>query len=80
MFIKKAFKLVLHSDWTLSLSAPSCFLVPDPSKEEAAVSVWRPMMHSEGDHMTLINVYNAFIERTSSPLWFQDEFLTVSAS
>uniref|UniRef100_A0A3Q2CKU7 DEAQ box RNA-dependent ATPase 1 n=1 Tax=Cyprinodon variegatus TaxID=28743 RepID=A0A3Q2CKU7_CYPVA len=39
---------------------------------EAAVSVWRPLMHSEGDHMTLINVYNAFMESTS-PSSLNDE-------
>lgn len=35
----------------------------EPGKEEAAVTHWRPLMHDEGDHMTLINIYNAFMER-----------------
>lgn len=28
------------------------------------MSHWRPLMHAEGDHMTLINIYNAYMERT----------------
>lgn len=35
----------------------------DPGRREAALLRWRPLMHSEGDHLTLINVYNAFVER-----------------
>ncbi|MED6274174.1 hypothetical protein CHARACLAT_013783 [Characodon lateralis] len=61
------------------LTAPSCFLVPDPSREEAAVSVWRPLMHSEGDHMTLINVYNAFMEHNEDEAWCTANFLSHSA-
>ncbi|XP_038136553.1 ATP-dependent RNA helicase DQX1 [Cyprinodon tularosa] len=61
------------------LTAPSCFLSPDPSKEEAAVSVWRPLMHSEGDHMTLINVYNAFMENNEDEAWCAANFLSHAA-
>uniref|UniRef100_A0A3P8WXX7 DEAQ-box RNA dependent ATPase 1 n=1 Tax=Cynoglossus semilaevis TaxID=244447 RepID=A0A3P8WXX7_CYNSE len=43
------------------LTAPSCFLMAEACREEAAVTHWRPLMHTEGDHMTLINVYNAFL-------------------
>lgn len=46
------------------VSAPSCFVTAEAGREEAAVTHWRPLMHTEGDHMTLINIYNAFIERT----------------
>lgn len=45
------------------VSAPSCFLMAEACREEAAVTHWRPLMHTEGDHMTLINVYNAFLAR-----------------
>lgn len=45
------------------LSAPSCFVTAEVSREEAALTHWRPLMHTEGDHMTLINIYNAFLER-----------------
>lgn len=46
-------------DVVFLLSAPSCFVAA-----ETAVTHWRPLMHAEGDHMTLINIYNNFIERT----------------
>lgn len=39
-------------------------MAAEANTEEAAVAVWRPLMHAEGDHMTLINIYNAFMERT----------------
>lgn len=39
-------------------------MAAEANSEEAAVAAWRPLMHTEGDHMTLINVYNAFMERT----------------
>lgn len=45
-------------------AAPSCFVAPEPGGEEAAVALWRPLLHAEGDHMTLVNIYNAFMERT----------------
>ncbi|KAM4719782.1 ATP-dependent RNA helicase DQX1 isoform 1-T2 [Anableps anableps] len=61
------------------LTAPSCFLTPDPSREDAAVSVWRPLMHSEGDHMTLINVYNAFMEHNEDEAWCAATFLSHAA-
>lgn len=61
------------------LTAPPCFLVPDASKEETALSAWRPMMHSEGDHMTLINVYNAFMEHNEDEAWCAATFLSHAA-
>lgn len=45
------------------LLAPPCFMIVEPSREEAAVTHWRPLMHTEGDHMTLINIYKAYMER-----------------
>lgn len=38
----------------------------EASRKEAALLHWRLFMHSEGDHLTLVNVYNAFLER----MWF----------
>lgn len=37
-------------------------------RKEAALLHWRQFMHSEGDHLTLVNVYNAFVERRWRPL------------
>ncbi|XP_077353171.1 ATP-dependent RNA helicase DQX1 [Festucalex cinctus] len=57
------------------LTAPSCFLRPEPSKEEAAVARWRPLMHNEGDHMSLINIYNAYMEHNQDEAWCATHFL-----
>ncbi|XP_020495689.2 ATP-dependent RNA helicase DQX1 [Labrus bergylta] len=61
------------------LTAPSCFVTADPSREEAAVTHWRPLMHTEGDHMTLINIYKAFIEHNQDEAWCTTNFLSQAA-
>lgn len=44
----------------LLLKAPSCFLHVPHGAEEAAVTCWKTFLHPEGDHFTLINIYNAY--------------------
>ncbi|KAM9323469.1 ATP-dependent RNA helicase DQX1 [Pholidichthys leucotaenia] len=61
------------------LTAPCCFMTIEPSREEAAVTHWRPLMHPEGDHMTLINVYHAFIEHNQDESWCTTNFLSHAA-
>uniref|UniRef100_A0A3Q0RG30 Helicase-associated domain-containing protein n=1 Tax=Amphilophus citrinellus TaxID=61819 RepID=A0A3Q0RG30_AMPCI len=65
------------------LTAPSCFVTAEPSREEAAVAHWRPLMHTEGDHMTLINIYNAFLEQLEASseclAWCTTNFLSHAA-
>ncbi|KAM9820802.1 ATP-dependent RNA helicase DQX1 [Neosynchiropus ocellatus] len=61
------------------LTAPCCFVVADPSREEAAVSHWRALMHSEGDHMSLICIYNAFMEHNQDEAWCSTNFLSYAA-
>ncbi|XP_068609289.1 ATP-dependent RNA helicase DQX1-like [Brachionichthys hirsutus] len=61
------------------LTAPSCFLAVDPSREEAAVSHWQALMHTEGDHMTLINIYNAFVEHNQDEAWCTTNVLSHAA-
>lgn len=61
------------------LTAPSCFVTAEPSREEAAVAHWRPLMHTEGDHMTLINIYNAFMEHNQDEAWCTTNFLSHAA-
>ncbi|XP_058472695.1 ATP-dependent RNA helicase DQX1 [Solea solea] len=58
------------------LTAPSCFLMAEANREEAAVTHWRPLMHTEGDHMTLINIYNAFTEHNQDEAWCTANFLS----
>ncbi|KAK7895805.1 hypothetical protein WMY93_021130 [Mugilogobius chulae] len=47
--------------------------------EEDAVTHWRPLMHVEGDHMTLINIYTAFIEHNQDEAWCITNFLSYAA-
>ncbi|XP_041667337.1 ATP-dependent RNA helicase DQX1 [Cheilinus undulatus] len=61
------------------LTAPSCFVTADPSREEAAVTHWRPLMHMEGDHLTLVNIYKAFIEHNQDEAWCSTNFLSHTA-
>uniref|UniRef100_G3Q3K4 Helicase-associated domain-containing protein n=1 Tax=Gasterosteus aculeatus aculeatus TaxID=481459 RepID=G3Q3K4_GASAC len=56
------------------LTAPSCFVAA-----ETAVTHWRPLMHPEGDHMTLINIYNNFIEHNQDEAWCTTNSLSHAA-
>lgn len=61
------------------LTAPPCFVTPPPNKEEAATTHRRPLLHSEGDHLTLINVYNAYLQHNEDEAWCSTNFLNASA-
>lgn len=61
------------------LTAPSCFVTVCPGREEVAVAHWRPLMHPEGDHMTLINIYKAFMEHNQDEAWCTTNFLSHAA-
>ncbi|XP_051545159.1 ATP-dependent RNA helicase DQX1 [Myxocyprinus asiaticus] len=61
------------------LTAPPCFLTPPANKEEAAATHRRPLLHPEGDHMTLINVYNAYVQHNEDEIWCRTNFLNSSA-
>ncbi|XP_034048080.1 ATP-dependent RNA helicase DQX1 isoform X2 [Thalassophryne amazonica] len=61
------------------LTAPSCFVTVEPSREEAAFTRWRPLLHTEGDHMTLISIYNAFVKNNQDEAWCTENFLSHAA-
>ncbi|XP_054898573.1 putative pre-mRNA-splicing factor ATP-dependent RNA helicase DHX32 [Poeciliopsis prolifica] len=66
------------------LSAPSCFLRPAGSMTQEAFECQRKFQHPEGDHFTLINIYNAFKQKQKDQYlnvktWCQDNFLDHSA-
>ncbi|KAM4715715.1 DEAD/H (Asp-Glu-Ala-Asp/His) box polypeptide 32a isoform 2-T2 [Anableps anableps] len=66
------------------LSAPSCFLQPAGGMTHEAVQCHRKFQHPEGDHFTLINVYNTFKQKQKDQYlnvktWCQDYFLDHSA-
>ncbi|RVE59763.1 hypothetical protein OJAV_G00191740 [Oryzias javanicus] len=66
------------------LSAPSCFLKPSSGMTHEAARCRAAFQHPEGDHFTLINIYNAFKQSQREPYvtpekWCQDRFLDLSA-
>uniref|UniRef100_A0A665T9C5 ATP-dependent RNA helicase DQX1-like n=1 Tax=Echeneis naucrates TaxID=173247 RepID=A0A665T9C5_ECHNA len=58
------------------LTAPSCFMTVEPSREDTALSYWRRLLHTEGDHMTMINIYKAFTEHNQDEAWCIANFLS----
>ncbi|XP_030624300.1 ATP-dependent RNA helicase DQX1 [Chanos chanos] len=61
------------------LTAPPCFVTPLPNKSEAAATHRRPLLHPEGDHLTLINIYNAYLQHNEDEAWCSTNFLNASA-
>ncbi|CAL8321968.1 unnamed protein product [Lota lota] len=61
------------------LTAPSCFVTSSPTGEEAVISQRRPLLHAEGDHFTLINIYQAFLEYKQDEAWCTTNFLNPAA-
>ncbi|XP_007570079.1 putative pre-mRNA-splicing factor ATP-dependent RNA helicase DHX32 [Poecilia formosa] len=66
------------------LSAPSCFLRPAGSTTQEAFRCQRKFQHPDGDHFTLINIYNSFKQKQKDQnldvkTWCQDYFLDHSA-
>ncbi|XP_067836796.1 putative pre-mRNA-splicing factor ATP-dependent RNA helicase DHX32 [Heptranchias perlo] len=56
-----------------------CFVVPPKHLEEAAAIRRRVLLHPEGDHFTLINVYNAFKQHNEDETWCLKNYLSCSA-
>lgn len=61
------------------LTAPPCFLTPAPGKEEAAATHRRPLLHPDGDHLTLINVYNAYIQHNQDEAWCATNYVNAAS-
>ncbi|KAF4084842.1 hypothetical protein AMELA_G00110770 [Ameiurus melas] len=66
------------------LAAPSCFLEPPVGMETEAMLCQMKLYHPEGDHFTLINIYNAYKHSQRAPdftqeKWCQDYFLCCAA-
>ncbi|XP_062334450.1 ATP-dependent RNA helicase DQX1 isoform X1 [Osmerus eperlanus] len=57
------------------LTAPPCFVTPPSNREEAAATHRLPLLHTEGDHFTLINIYNAYIQHNEDEAWCTTNFL-----
>ncbi|XP_006630576.1 putative pre-mRNA-splicing factor ATP-dependent RNA helicase DHX32 [Lepisosteus oculatus] len=63
------------------LTAPGCFLEPPVGSQQAALHCHMKFQHPEGDHFTLINVYNAYkqSQHASIEKWCQECFLSYPA-
>ncbi|KAM9463076.1 DEAD/H (Asp-Glu-Ala-Asp/His) box polypeptide 32a [Clarias gariepinus] len=66
------------------LAAPSCFLEPPVGMETEVMLCHRKLHHPEGDHFTLINIYNTYKHSQREPYftqeqWCQDYFLCCTA-
>lgn len=59
--------------------ASPCFVVPPKHLEESAAIRRRVLLHPEGDHFTLINVYNAFKQHNEDETWCLKNYLSYSA-
>lgn len=58
--------------------APSCFLEPPAGMTHEAVQCHRKFQHPEGDHFTLINIYNAFKQSQREQCKAQFKFHTAA--
>lgn len=56
------------------MQAPSCFLRSSNQYRESDAAKLN-FAHESGDHVTLLNVYNKFIENNSDPKWCYDNYL-----
>ncbi|KAM9425830.1 DEAD/H (Asp-Glu-Ala-Asp/His) box polypeptide 32a [Pholidichthys leucotaenia] len=62
------------------LSAPRCFMEPSADMAHDVVQCHRKFQHPEGDHFTLINIYNAYKQNLrekylTAEQWCQNYFL-----
>jgi len=59
---------------TAMLSVPVCFVRPNEAKKAADEAKSR-FIHSDGDHLTLLNVFHAFKSNFDNPSWCHDNFV-----
>lgn len=60
------------------LNIPNVFIRPKECQAEADAAKGR-FSHENGDHLTLLNVYNAFKVKKENPDWCYDHFLNYRA-
>lgn len=51
------------------LTVPPCFVPPSTRLEEAVTTRRRALLHPDGDHFTLINIFNAFQQHNADEGW-----------
>jgi len=60
----------------LSVESDSIFFVPKGKKKEAVQS-WKKFHSNEGDHFTLLNVYNSYVANRERKQWCFDNYINV---
>lgn len=61
------------------LTAWPCFVTPATRWGEAVVARQRALLHPAGDHFTLINVFNAFLQQSDPESWCRKHGLSEAA-
>jgi len=59
---------------TSMLSVPNCFVRPKEA-QKAADEAKAKFSHSDGDHLTLLNVYHSFKQHNGDPNWCYENFI-----
>jgi pre-mRNA-splicing factor ATP-dependent RNA helicase DHX15/PRP43 len=63
---------------TALISVPNVFMRPKENQAEAD-SAKRKFVHQDGDHLTLLNAYNAFVMKGMDADWAWNNFLNARA-
>ncbi|KAM9580368.1 ATP-dependent RNA helicase DQX1 [Guaruba guarouba] len=61
------------------LTASPCFLPPATHMEEAVAMHRRALLHPDGDHFTLINIFNAFQQHEADEGWCRKHAVSAAA-
>ncbi|KAM6428990.1 ATP-dependent RNA helicase DQX1 [Rhynochetos jubatus] len=61
------------------LTAPPCFVPPSTPPGEAVTAHRRALLHPDGDHFTLINVFNAFQQHHGDEGWCRKHAVSAEA-
>ncbi|KAG7602279.1 putative RNA helicase [Arabidopsis thaliana] len=61
------------------LSVPNCFIRPRGEAQKAADEAKSSFAHIDGDHLTLLNLFHAFLQNNQDPNWCCTKFINYRA-
>nr|XP_056711556.1 ATP-dependent RNA helicase DQX1 [Euleptes europaea] len=61
------------------LTAWPCFVTPPARRGEAVAARQRALLHPAGDHFTLINIFNAFLQQSEPESWCRKHSVSEAA-
>ncbi|CAL9230322.1 unnamed protein product [Arabidopsis halleri] len=61
------------------LSVPNCFIRPRGEAQKAADEAKSSFAHIDGDHLTLLNVFHAFLQNNQDSDWCYEKFINYRA-